>query len=81
VAYRLVAERGQAQACQAMLSLLLKKKGLVYLRFLNSMSPSGVVVMYSNPTSMSFVASLVSLAVLHVHSLESLRNIAFSRLM
>lgn len=39
-----------------------------YLRFLNSMSESGVVRMYSNPFSISWVASLLSVVALHVHS-------------
>jgi len=39
-----------------------------YLRFLNSISPSGVVATYSNPVSISFWASTGSLVALHIHS-------------
>lgn len=51
-----------------------------YLRFLNSFVPS-ISVMYSKPASMSWAASLRSLAVLHVHSSSWFRKVAFSRLM
>jgi len=54
---------------------------LGYLRFLNSISPSGVVAMYSKPVSISWVASAVSLVALHVHSSDWLRNIACSMFM
>ena len=53
---------------------------MVYLRFRNSIRLSGVVVTYWNPISMSLVASVVSFVALHVYSLSSLENIAFSRL-
>jgi len=38
------------------------------LRFLNSMYPSGVVAMYSNPFSVRSVASLTLVAVLQWYS-------------
>ena len=49
-----------------------KNRVFDYLRFLNSFSPS-ISVMYSNPTSMSCLASLVFVAVLQVHSLFVVR--------
>jgi len=49
---------------------------MVYLRFRNSFSPS-ISVMYSNPFSISCVASLTLLAVLHVHSSSSLKAISW----
>ena len=52
-----------------------------YLRFRKSISLSGVVVTYSNPASISFVASLVSVVALHVHSSEFARNSADSMFM
>jgi len=52
-----------------------------YLRFLNSISASGVVATYSNPVSISCVASVASLVALHVHSSDWLRNIACSMFM
>ena len=45
-----------------------KKRGGGYLRFLKSIRFCGVVHMYSNPFSMSCVASVLLFAVLHVHS-------------
>ena len=54
---------------------------LGYLRFLNSISPSGVVAMYSNPASISFMVSTGSLVALHVHSSEVVRNSADSMFM
>lgn len=60
----------------------IKKRGVVgYFRFRNSISPSGVVAMYSNPFSIRVVASSVLLVALHVHSSVWLRNVACSRLM
>lgn len=47
-------------------NLVNRKRG-GYLRFLNSIVPS-FSAMYSNPVSISAVASLTLLAVLHVHS-------------
>jgi len=60
-----------------------RKKGdlRVYLRFLNSMSASGVVVTYSNPVSISAVASFTLLVALHVHSSDWVKNSACSRFM
>ena len=52
---------------------------VVYFRFLNVLSPS-ISVMYSNPVSIRFIASLVVLAVLHVYSSDSVRNIDASML-
>jgi hypothetical protein len=46
----------------------IKKEGDGYLRFLNSISASGVVVTYWNPFSIRFVASLVLVAALHLYS-------------
>jgi len=57
-----------------------KKEGSGYLRFLNSIVPS-FCVMYSNPTSMSFCASLTLVAVLHVHSSDVVKKVADSMLM
>ena len=61
--------------------LMIQKKRRGYLRFLNSISLFGVVVMYSNPASISLVASSTFLAILHVHSSDSLKKIACSRFM
>ena len=59
-----------------------KKEGDVdYLRFLNSINPSGVVMMYSNPFSISCVALLLSVVAVHVHSSEVDRYSADSRFM
>jgi len=52
-----------------------------YLRFLNSISASGVVAMYSKPASMSCVASLVLVVALHVNWSFSVRNSACSMFM
>ena len=49
-----------------------KKKRGGYLRFLKSFIPS-ISVMYWNPFSMSCVASLMLLAVLHVYSSSSFK--------
>ena len=49
----------------------IEKRGLGYLRFLNSIVPS-FSVMYSNPASISAFATVVLVAVLHIHS-SSLR--------
>ena len=51
-----------------------------YLRFLNIISPSGVVATYSNPASISFVASTGSLVALHIHSSEVRRKSVASML-
>ena len=47
-----------------------------YLRFLNSISSFGVVVTYSNPASISLVASSSLLVALHVHSSFVLYKVA-----
>jgi len=52
----------------------------VYFRFLNSFVLS-ISVMYWKPASISCVASCIVVAVLHVHSSVSLRNVACSMLM
>lgn len=50
--------------------MIKKKEG--YLRFLNIIVPS-FSAMYSKPISISFVASVMLLAVLHVYSSSSLK--------
>lgn len=50
-----------------------------YLRFLNILSPS-ISVMYSNPFSISWVASSIVFAVLHVYVLSVCVNTALSML-
>ena len=54
--------------------LMQKKRRGVYFLFRNSISASGVVVTYSNPFSISCVASLVLAVALHIHSSEVVRN-------
>ena len=51
------------------------------MRFRNNISASGVVATYSNPFSMSCVASLALVVALHVHSSDVARNRADSRFM
>jgi len=51
-----------------------------YLRFLNSLKLS-MSVMYSNPASIKSVASLMLLAILHVHSSDWLVKVDCSMLM
>jgi len=51
------------------------------LRFRNNISASGVVATYSNPFSMSCVASLALVVALHVHSSDVAKYRADSRLM
>ena len=66
----------------ALSDLIEKEEGFVcYLRFRNSISASGVVVTYSNPFSISCVASFVFSAVLQVYSSFVMWKIADSRLM
>ena len=67
-------------ATRATLAMLNTEKKRGYLRFLNSFVPS-ISVTYSNPASISAVASLMLLAVLHVHWSFSVRNRACSMLM
>ena len=60
---------------------LRKKRMLFYFLFLKSCIPS-IVVTYWKPASMSFVASSIVLAALHVHSssADCVRNVACSKL-
>jgi hypothetical protein len=53
-------------------SCMIKREDVGYLRFLKSLSPSRSVT-YSNPVSMSSASSLTVLAILQIHSSESLR--------
>ena len=48
-----------------------KERGC-YFRFRNCISPFGVVITYSNPVSISSVASLSLVVALHVYSSSSL---------
>ena len=59
-----------------------KKEGVCcYFRFRNSIKPFGVVMTYSNPISISCLASLSLVVALHVHSSEFVWNRADSRFM
>jgi len=61
-------------ACmQEVVVLVRREKEGGYLRFRNSINASGVVVTYSNPFSISCVASLVLAVALHVHSSDVAR--------
>ena len=55
---------------------VIKKRGVGYLRFLNSFIPS-ISVMYSNPFSISCWASAMLVAVLQCHSSSSLKAISW----
>ena len=58
-----------------------KKERVVYLRFLNSIIAFGVVVTYSNPASISLLASFALVVTLQVNSFNVARNNADSMFM
>jgi len=78
LAYRL--ERASEPKGSRARMIVCKKEGRCYLRLRNSFVPS-ISVMYSKPASMSCVASLMFVAVLHVHWSVCSRNSACSMLM